>query len=87
MASDRRIVQFVGGPLDGHEQDIMDREKSLPTLLQLEIGANTFQLLARKMPTSDFSTTSVAVYALNAKLKRYCFVKARKPTKRRPADR
>jgi hypothetical protein len=89
MNDQRKLVQFFGGPLDGHEQDVSKREEPLPTLLQLEIGAKTFRLLARKMPTSDVSTTSVAVYELNL-LKgnaSYRFVTAQKPAKRRTADR
>jgi hypothetical protein len=89
MHANRKLVQFYGGPLDGHRQDISQRKTELPTLLHLEISLNTYRILAKQPPTPDTSPSSVAVYELRAVngAERYCFVASRKPTQKPIADR
>jgi hypothetical protein len=89
MPSNRKLIQFYGGPLDGHRQDISDRKTALPALLQLEISLNTYRMLARQPPTPDVFPSSIAVYELRAVngADRYCFIAAKKPSKKPIADR
>src|SRR5262245_16435812 len=88
-AMTKKLVEFIGGPLDGHRQDITEREKPLPALLQVEISANTYGILDRKPPRPDAPTTSVAVYELKTvnSNARYAFVAAKKPAPKPTADR
>jgi hypothetical protein len=89
MPSNRKLIQFHGGPLDGHRQDISERTKALPKLLDLEISLNTYRMLAKRPLVPDASTSSIAVYELRAVngVDRYCFVAAKKPTQKPLADR
>jgi hypothetical protein len=89
MANPRKRVEFVGGPLDGHRQDISQRKESLPVLLHLEISSNTYRTLANQQAATDATATSVAVYELKAVkgVDRYCFVTAKKPQPNRTAER
>lgn len=89
MPTNRKLIQFYGGPLDGHRQDISQRKKALPTLLHLEISANTYRILANQPPAPDASTTSLAIYELRLinDADRYCFVAAKKPAQKPIADR
>jgi hypothetical protein len=81
MPTHRKLIQFQGGPLDGHRQDISERNKALPKVLHLEISANIYRMLAKQPPTPDATTTSIAIYKLRAinGADRYCFVSAKKP--------
>ena len=82
MPTHRKLIQFHGGPLDGHLQDISDREKALPNVLHLEIGPNLYRMLAKQPPIPDASTSSIAVYELKVvtRVARYCFVAVKKPS-------
>lgn len=88
MPTNRKLIQFYGGPLDGHRQDISQRKTTLPTLLHLEIGLNTFRILAKQPQAPDALPSSVAVYELRAVngVERYCFFAAKKPTQKPIAD-
>jgi hypothetical protein len=88
MPTHRKLIQFYGGALDGHRQDISQR-KALPKVLHLEISSNTYRMLARQPLLPDASTSSIAVYELRAVngVERYCFVAAAKPTQKPTADR
>lgn len=89
MPTNRKLIQFHGGPLDGHRQDISQRKAALPTLLHLEISLNTYRILAKQPPTPDAFPSSVAVYELRAAKgeDRYCFVASKKPSQKPIADR
>ena len=89
MPTHRKLIQFHGGPLDGHRQDISERNKALPKVLHLEISANVYRMLAERPPIPDAATSSMAIYELRAinGVDRYSFVKAKKPTQKPIADR
>jgi hypothetical protein len=88
MPTNRKLIQFHGGPLDGHRQDISERKAALPTSLNLEISVNTFHNLAKEPLMPDALPSSIAVYELRAVKgeDRYCFVAAKKPTQKPIAD-
>ena len=88
MSTHRKLIQFYGGPLDGHRQDISERKAALPTLLHLEISLNTYRILAKQPPMADALPSSTAVYELRAVKgeDRYCFVAAKKPSQKPIAD-
>ncbi len=83
------FIQFIGGPLDGHRQDLSARKQPIPTLLHLEISRNTYRLLANQTLKSDAPTTSRATYELRTVegVGKYCFVAARKPAQKPTAGR
>jgi len=83
------FIQFIGGPLDGHRQDLSARKHPIPTLLHLEISRNTYRLLAHQPLKPDAPTTSRATYELRMVegVGRYCFVAARKPAEKPTAGR
>ena len=88
MPTNRKLIQFHGGPLDGHRQDISERKAALPKVLHLEISVNTYRILAKKPPRPDALPSSIAVYelrALNGE-NRYCFVAAKRPSQKPIAD-
>ncbi|HWB10827.1 MAG TPA: hypothetical protein VG826_16475 [Pirellulales bacterium] len=89
MPTHRKLIQFHGGPLDGHRQDISGRTKALPNVLHLEIGPNVYRMLAKQPPIIDACTSSIAVYELRVVngVDRYCFLAAKKPTQKPLADR
>jgi hypothetical protein len=89
MPTNRKLIQFYGGPLDGHRQDISERRNALPTSLHLDISSNTYRILAKQEPTPDATTTSLAIYELRLVngADRYCFVAAKKPAQKPTADR
>ncbi|HEV3004972.1 MAG TPA: hypothetical protein VGX78_10950 [Pirellulales bacterium] len=89
MNNPRKLVQFLGGPLDGHRQDISQRKEPLPVLLHLEISANTYRTLEKQPVATDAAATSLAVYELKAVkgVDTYCFVTAKKPQQNRTAER
>jgi len=70
-----KYIQFIGGPLDGHRQEVTE-EKPLPTVLHLEISRNTYRHLANRPLEPDEPTTSRATYELSTG--NYRFVSARK---------
>ena len=74
-----RLIQFIGGPLDGHRQEVTET-KPLPVVLHLEISRNTYRHLANRPSDPDEPTTSRATYELRED--RYCFVAARKPAQK-----
>ena len=82
MPTHHKLVQFHGGPLDGHRQDVSERNKALPKVLHLEISPNIYRTLAKQPLMPDAATSSIAVYELRAVngADRYCFVGARKPS-------
>ena len=84
MPTHRKLVQFHGGPLDGHRQDVSERNKALPKVLHLEINPNIYRMLAKQPQIPDAATSSIAVYELRAVngVDRYCFVAAKKPSQR-----
>lgn len=88
MPTNRKLIQFHGGPLDGHRQDISERKAALPTLLHLEISLNTYRILAKESPMPDALPSSIAVYELRVVKGEdgYCFVAAKKPSKKPIAD-
>ena len=58
MPNPRRFIQFFGGPLDGHRQNLSERKEALPTCLHLEISSNTLHRWHREFkshPTQAFS--------------------------------
>jgi hypothetical protein len=89
MPTHPKLIQFYGGPLDGHLQDITYRTKALPNLLHLEISTNTYRMLEKLPLTPDAATSSIAVYELRAVngVECYCFVAATKHTHKPTADR
>lgn len=80
MATQRKLVQFYGGALDGHRQDVSERKTALPKLLHLEISTNTYRLLAKQPLIANAATSSIAVYELRSVngVDRYCFIAAKK---------
>jgi hypothetical protein len=74
------FIQFIGGPLDGHQQEVSEKKKRLPTVLHLEISRNTYRHLANRPLDPDEPTTSRATYELSTG--NYRFVAARKPAQK-----
>jgi hypothetical protein len=74
-----QFIQYVGGPLDGHRQEVTE-EKPLPTVLHLEISRNTYRHITNQPLQPDEPTTSRATYELRDD--RYCFISARKPAQK-----
>jgi hypothetical protein len=89
MSTHRKLIQFYGGALDGHLQDVSERKTALPKLLHLEISTNTYRMLEKQPLMPDAATSSIAVYELRAVngVERYCLVAAKKPTYKPTADR
>jgi hypothetical protein len=83
------FIKFLGGPIDGHRHDLSGRTMELPTLLDLEIGPNTYRRLANQPITPGAPTTSLATYELrmvNGEA-RYYFIAAKKPAQKPTAGR
>ena len=78
------FILFIGGPLDGHRQNLAERKGPLPTWVHLEISRNTYRLLANQPLTLDDPTTSLATYELRfvEGVGSYCFVVARAPAQK-----
>jgi hypothetical protein len=74
-----KVIRFIGGPLDGHRQEVTE-EKPLPIVLHLEISRNTYRHLANQPSEPDEPTTSRATYELSTG--DYRFVTARKPAQK-----
>jgi hypothetical protein len=79
-----KVIQFIGGPLDGHRQEVTE-EKPLQAVLHLEISRNTYRHIANQPMKPDEPTTSRATYELRGE--RYCFVAVRKPAQKPTAGR
>jgi hypothetical protein len=75
-----KFIQFFGGPLDGHQQEMSEAKMRFPAVLHLEISRNTYRHLANRPLDPDEPPTSRATYEL--KENRYCFVSARKPAQK-----
>ena len=74
-----KFIQFIGGPLDGHRQEVTET-KPLPVVLHLEISRNTYRHLVDQPLKPDEPTTSRATYELRES--DYRFVAARKPAQK-----
>jgi hypothetical protein len=74
-----KSIQFIGGPLDGHRQEVTET-KPLPTVLHLEISRNTFRHIANRPLDPNEPTTSRATYELSTG--DYRFVAAKKPAQK-----
>jgi hypothetical protein len=83
-----KFITFLGGPLDGHKQELTEREDSLPNVLNVEISPNTFRLMENRPMIADASPTSRATYSLKfvAGVATYRFVGPQRPAKK-PAGR
>jgi len=75
-----KFIQFIGGPLDGHQQEVSENKKRLPAVLHLEISRNTYRHMARQPSEPDEPTTSRATYELRED--RYVFIAVRKPAQK-----
>ena len=74
------LIQFIGGPLDGHRQEVSERKKPLPIVLHLEISRNTYRHITNRPLKPDEPTTSRATYELSTG--NYRFVAAKKPAQK-----
>lgn len=81
MSSQRYQVEFVGGPLDGHQQTITVPVEELNEIATFPINRNLFRLLGRRPGGKPHPVTSVAVYRLecDAQGRRYRFAGAGSP--------
>jgi len=79
-----KIIQFIGGPLDGHRQEVPEKKKQLPTVLHLAISRNTYRLLADQPMDPDEPATSRATYKLW--MGSYRFVAAKMPAQKPTAS-
>jgi hypothetical protein len=79
MSKTPHVIEFVGGPLDGHRSEVPALSDELETTLEVKISRNTFQVMAGKPPRPPAIHTSTAIYELNwgRGLPAYHFVKAR----------
>jgi hypothetical protein len=79
MSKTPHVIEFFGGPLDGHRGEVPAVSGSLETMLEVKISRNTFQVMAGKPSRPPAFPTSTAIYKLNwgRGLPAYHFVKAR----------
>ncbi|HVX64808.1 MAG TPA: hypothetical protein VHC19_29590 [Pirellulales bacterium] len=72
------LVEFIGGPFDGHRQALSIPADSLADTVALPVSRNIFQLLAGQPNAPMAPATSVAIYELEVinDRRRYYFLGA-----------
>ena len=66
MASTPYEIEFIGGPFDGHRQTVSIPVTSLADTVALPVSRNIFRLLSGCNSVPGESTTSIAIYELEA---------------------
>lgn len=56
------LIEFVGGPFDGHKQPVPVPRGGLQGRLLLPVNEDIFRVIAGEKPTGTGTTTSFAVY-------------------------
>jgi hypothetical protein len=84
MQTSLESVVFLGGPLDGYHRAMTP--EMLARLIEFDINANTFRIMAHQQQLSGVRTTSTAVYQLGwiEGAPRYHFVAAVAPQEDAP---
>ena len=82
MSIEFPLVEFMGGPFDGHRLRIAATRHELAAVATFSVNKNVLQLLAGAAPGPVAPVTSTAVYQLEwaAGTARYRFLKAGQPT-------
>ena len=83
MAATTYLIEFIGGPFDGHRQTISIPAESLAETVALPVRRNIFQMLNGQTGAPDTPTTSIAIYELEVihGRRRYYFLGATSATK------
>ncbi len=58
----QRSIEFIGGPFDGHIEQVSSDYEQLPADLLCLVNENVFRLIGGQEPLPDRSFTSVAIY-------------------------
>ncbi len=76
------LVEFIGGPFDGHRQMLSLPADSLAETVALPVSRNIFQMLAGHSHAVEAPVTSVAIYELEVldDRRRYFFLGATSAT-------
>ena len=76
------IVEFVGGPFDGHRQPLSSPPVQLVPQASLPVSSDEFRLFEGQVPATNSAVTSIAFYEREIAYGaiRYRFVGARPPT-------
>ena len=61
----RRMVEFVGGPLDGHEHPFSHSTEMLASLVDLPISSNLLRVLNGEDDCPIGPASSIAIYELD----------------------
>jgi len=82
MSIEFQIVEFIGGPFDGHRLRIAARPHELAAVATFSVNKSVLQLLCGESPGPIAPVTSIAVYQLEWAdgTARYRFLKAGQPT-------
>jgi hypothetical protein len=64
MSAQRTVVEFLGGPLDGHQQLLAVPAAELNGVASFPINRNLFRLMGRRPGGKPHPVTSVALYRL-----------------------
>ncbi|HVX64891.1 MAG TPA: hypothetical protein VHC19_30010 [Pirellulales bacterium] len=78
MPFEQQLVDFVGGPFDGHCLMLDASRRELIPLATFAVSANVLRMLIGKLPGGIAPITSTAVYELerNGPLARYRFLRS-----------
>ncbi len=72
------LVEFVGGPFDGHQQMLRVPRMELAETVALPVNENVFRMLNRKKPGPTRPSRTVAFYELgSAEAGRYYYLGSR----------
>lgn len=82
MSIEFQLVEFLGGPFDGHRLRIAAARDELAAVATFSVNKNVLQLLSGAAPGPIAPVTSTAVYQLEwtAGTARYRFLKAGQPS-------
>jgi hypothetical protein len=82
MSIEFQLVEFIGGPFDGHRLRIAATRRDLAPVATFSVNKNVLQLLSGAAPGPVAPVTSTAVYQLEwaRGAARYRFLKARQPS-------
>lgn len=59
-----RVIEFVGGPLDGHEHPFSHSTEMLASLVDLPVSANLLRVLTGDEDCPIGPASSIAIYEL-----------------------
>lgn len=78
MSFESQLVEFVGGPFDGHRLTLDASRRELIPLATFAVSTNVLRMLIGRLPGGIAPITSTAVYELqrDGLIARYRFVRA-----------